>query len=63
MEEDPFEQLLYTLAGCEVAILNAMEQKDWVFLKALRAQKAKLLERLRRKAYGLPEQTDPPTED
>lgn len=63
MAEDPMERLLYTIGGCEVALLNAMEQKDWDFVKALKAKQKQLHERLRRLAYGLPEESPTPTKD
>lgn len=60
--EERIENLLYILGGLEASILEAMDQKDWDFVKMLKVQKADYYERLRRVSYGLPEKRTLPTE-
>lgn len=55
------EELLYMLGGLEASILEAMDQRDWEFVKLLKVKKADYYERLRRVSYGLPEKRTFPT--
>jgi len=57
------DKLLLMIGGLEEAILNAMEQSDWDFVKVLKSKKLDYYERLRRVAYGLPETRNQKTED
>jgi len=56
------DELLHMIGGMEESIRFAQEQKDWDFLRVLRELKPKYYERLRRVAYGFPEERRVPTE-
>lgn len=56
------DELLHMIGGIEESIRFAQEQKDWDFLKVLRELKPKYYERLRRVAYGFPEERRIPAE-
>lgn len=56
------DELLLMIGGLEVSILSAQDQKDYDFLKILQPLKTKYYERLRRIAYGLPEERTVPAE-
>lgn len=55
------DELLLTIGGLEESIRFSQEQKDWDFLKVLKELKPKYYERLKRVAYGLPEESKLPT--
>ena len=55
------DELLLMIGGLEESIRIAQEQKEWDFLKVLRPLKVKYYERLKRVAYGLPEESKLPT--
>lgn len=55
------DELLLTIGGMEESIRFAQEQKDWDFVKVLKELKPKYYERLKRVAYGLPEESKLPT--
>ena len=58
------DELLLTIGGLEESLRFAQEQKDWDFVKVLRELKPKYYERLKRVAYGLPEESKlPATEE
>lgn len=57
------EKLLLIIAGVEVSIRDAQELRDYEFLKILKGLKPKYYEKLRRLAYGLPEDRKLPTKD
>lgn len=50
------DNLLLMIGGLEESIRSALDQKDWDFLETLKPLKAKYYERLRRLAYGLPQE-------
>ena len=54
------DDLLLTIGGLEESIRFAQEQADWDFVKVLKELKPKYTERLRRVAYGLPEESKLP---
>lgn len=54
------DELLLMIGGLEEAIRSAQEQRDWDFLKILKDLKANYYERLRRVAYGFPEERKRP---
>lgn len=56
------DDLLLMIGGMEESIRFAQENKEWEFLDVLRPMKIKYYERLRRVAYGLPEESQLPTE-
>lgn len=60
--KERIDHILYMIGGLEESIRNAMEQKDWDFLEVLKPLKKDYYERLRRVAYGLPEERKLPTE-
>lgn len=55
------DDLLKMIGGLEESIRIAQEQKEWEFLEVLRPLKTKYYERLKRVAYGLPEESKLPT--
>lgn len=55
------DDLLLMIGGLEESIRINMEQEEWDFVKLLKELKPKYLERLRRVAYGLPEESKLPT--
>ena len=55
------DELLLTIGGLEESIRASLAQEDWDFVKVLRELKPKYYERLRRVAYGLPEESKLPT--
>lgn len=55
------DELLLTIGGLEESIRVSQERKEWDFLKVLQELKPKYYERLRRVAYGLPEESKLPT--
>ena len=55
------DDLLLIIGGMEESIRFAQDQKDWDFVKVLRELKPKYHERLKRVAYGLPEESKLPT--
>ena len=61
--KERIDHLLYMVGGLEECIRNAMEQKDWDFLKVLKPLKQDYYERLKRVAYGLPEERKLPAKE
>ena len=59
--EKRLDELLLTIGGLEESIRFNMELEEWDFVKVLRELKPKYIERLRRVAYGLPEEAKLPT--
>lgn len=57
------DDLLLMIGGLEESIRIAQENKEWEFLDVIRPLKVKYYERLRRVAYGLPEESTIPTEE
>lgn len=58
------DDLLLMIGGLEESIRIAQENKEWEFLDVLKPLKAKYYTRLRRVAYGLPEESKlPATEE
>ncbi|CAB4182676.1 hypothetical protein UFOVP1439_35 [uncultured Caudovirales phage] len=57
------DDLLLMIGGLEESIRIAQENKEWEFLDVIRPLKVKYYERLRRVAYGLPEETRLPAEE
>lgn len=60
--KERIDHLLYMIGGLEESLRMSMEQKDWDFVKVLRPLKTDYYERLRRVAYGLPEERKLPAE-
>lgn len=56
------DELLLMIGGLEESIRSSLEQEDWDFVKVLRELKPKYHERLKRVAYGLPEETKLPAD-
>lgn len=56
------DELLLMIGGLEESIRIAQENKEWDFLEVLRPMKANYYKRLRRVAYGLPEEPKLPAE-
>lgn len=58
------DELLLTIGGLEESIRTAQENREWEFLDILRPMKKRYYERLKRVAYGLPEESKlPATEE
>jgi hypothetical protein len=61
-QKKKLDELLLMIGGLEESIRSAIEQRDREFLAVLKPLKAKYYERLRRVAYGLPEERTVPAE-
>lgn len=55
------DELLLMIGGLEEIIRVNMELEEWDLVKILKELKPKYIERLRRVAYGLPEESKLPT--
>lgn len=55
------DEILLTIGGLEESLRMAQEQQEWKLKKILESKKTEYYERLRRCAYGLPE--DRPAEE
>lgn len=54
--EERIKELVLLIAGYEEAIRMSMENRDFEFANRLKPLKLKVYEKLRRVAYGLPEE-------
>lgn len=62
-QKERLDKLLLMIGGFEVAIRDALENKDYDFLKVLKKKQVTYYERLRRVSYGLPEESTLPPEN
>lgn len=52
--DEEIHQLMYGIAGNEISLLRALQEKDWDYVKTLKILKNAYYERLRKVSHGLP---------
>ena len=61
--DEKLESLLKILAGYEVSVLLALENRDYEILPWLKEQRSKCYQKLRGEVYGITQGTSGPTKE